>query len=196
VSAPLSSALIGTLRSLRRATHCATGVVLAQKSVFNLRIDTMEPLFGALGSLLVGGDFRFQFRYSIFSPSKLMRKLLRRLQRVSAVLFRDAGCPVQHLQYCLACFVELISAVRRRGFFSPRKRNHFRLAVVTTDLTVHRSPLFLDFTNQIVDRIVMIVACGGFCTGSDGSTAFNMDLLRMSNAGIGRINKALPNRPE
>ena len=118
------SALIGTLRSLRRATHRATVVALAKKSVFNLRINTMEPLLGPLGSLLVGGDFRFQFRYPIFSPAKLMRKLLRSLQRISAVLFRDARCPVQHLQYCLACFVELISAVRRRGSCSPRKRNH------------------------------------------------------------------------
>jgi hypothetical protein len=46
------------LGPLRRAT-CAAVVGLLKKSIFDLRIDAMEPLLSALGSLLIGGDFRF-----------------------------------------------------------------------------------------------------------------------------------------
>jgi hypothetical protein len=42
---------------LLRAVHRAPRVALLEKSVFNLRIDTMEPLLGALGSLLISGEF-------------------------------------------------------------------------------------------------------------------------------------------
>jgi hypothetical protein len=97
-----------------RPLWCAVAVIiLSEKSIFNLRVNTVQPLLGALGSFLVGGDFRFQLRYPIFSRAKLMRKLLRRLHRVSAVLFRNACRSVQHLQDRLACFVELIGAARR-----------------------------------------------------------------------------------
>jgi hypothetical protein len=42
---------------LRRATHRVVAVALLKKSIFNLRIDPMEPLLGALGSFLTSGDF-------------------------------------------------------------------------------------------------------------------------------------------
>jgi hypothetical protein len=138
---------------------CAAAVfTLSEKSVFNLRVNAVQPLLGTLGSFLIGSDFRFQLRYPIFSRAKLMRKLLRRLDRVSAVFFRDTCRSVEHLQDRLACFVELIGAIRR-GPFSPRKRNHFRLGIIPTGLTVHRSPSFATFSTQIVVRDVMIVAC-------------------------------------
>ena len=72
----------------------------------------MEPLLGALGPVLISSDLCFQLRNPIFGRPQLMRKLLRRLQRVSAVFFRNASRSVQHLQDRLACFVELIGAVR------------------------------------------------------------------------------------
>jgi hypothetical protein len=91
---------------------CAAAVItLSEKSIFNLRVNTVEPLLGTLGSFLVGGDFRFQLRYPIFSRAKLMRKLLRGLQHVSTVFFRNTGRSLQHLQDRLACFIELIGAV-------------------------------------------------------------------------------------
>ena len=105
---------ICTLRPLWRAVAVVT---LSEKSIFNLRVNTVQPLLSTLGPFLVGGDFRFQLRQPIFSRAKLMRKLLRRLQRVSAVFFRNADRSVEHLQDRLPCFVELISAVRGRGSF-------------------------------------------------------------------------------
>jgi hypothetical protein len=85
---------------------------------------------------------------------------------VSAVLFRNACRPVQHLKDCLACFVELIGAARPRSRFRPRKRNHLRLGIIATDLTVHRSHSFSTFSTQIVVRVVVIVARQAFCTSS------------------------------
>jgi hypothetical protein len=51
----------------------------------------MEPLLGALGSFLIGGDLCLQFRDPIFGGTQLMWKLLRRLQCVSAVFFCNPG---------------------------------------------------------------------------------------------------------
>jgi hypothetical protein len=168
--------------TLRRAA--AKLIFLPQKAIFNLRVHAMQPLLGALGSFLIGRDFRFQLRYPIFSRAKLTRKLLRRLQRLSAAFFGNTGRPVQHLQNRLACFVELIIAVRRRRPFSPRKRYHFRRGIITTDLTVHCSSSYSTFSTQIV-RIVMIVARRAFCTSSNVSMGcqwdVSVDLLRMSN---------------
>jgi hypothetical protein len=45
------------LGPLRRATHRVAAVALLKKSIFNLRIDPMQPLLGALGSFLIGSDF-------------------------------------------------------------------------------------------------------------------------------------------
>jgi hypothetical protein len=41
---------------LRRAIHRAAAIALLKKSIFNLRVDPMEPPLGTLGSLLISGD--------------------------------------------------------------------------------------------------------------------------------------------
>jgi hypothetical protein len=97
---------IGALLPLRRATRRTTAVALLKKSVFNLRVDAMEPMLGALDPLLISGDLCFQLRDPIFGCPQLVRQILRRLKRVSAVLFRNASRSVEHLQDRLACFVE------------------------------------------------------------------------------------------
>jgi predicted signal transduction protein with EAL and GGDEF domain len=38
--------------------HAAAPVILPQKSLFNLRVDTMEPLLGPVGAHLIGGGLR------------------------------------------------------------------------------------------------------------------------------------------
>jgi hypothetical protein len=88
-------------------------ITLSEKSVLNLRVNAMEPLLGTLGSFLISGNLRFQLRNPIFGCAQLVRKPLRRLQRVSAVFFRNAGRFVQQLQDCLARFVELIGIAGR-----------------------------------------------------------------------------------
>src|SRR5262249_42505316 len=67
-----------------------------------------------------------------------MRKLLRGVECVSAVFFRNAGRSVEQLQNRLPRFVELIDPLRCGAFGSPRKRNH--ISLVTTDLTMHDFP--------------------------------------------------------
>src|SRR5215813_704986 len=68
-----------------------------------------------------------------------MRKLLRGIECVSAVFFRNASRSVEQLQNRLPCFVELIDSIGCGAFGTPRKRNYIRL--VTTDLTMHHSAL-------------------------------------------------------
>ena len=64
-----------------------TALLLPQETVFNLSIDLVQPLLGSLSAVLIRRDLSFQLRNAIFSGSKLMRKLLSHVQRVSAVLF-------------------------------------------------------------------------------------------------------------
>jgi hypothetical protein len=133
--------------------HAAAPVVLPQKSIFNLRVYAMEPLLRTLGSFLISGNLRFQLRNPIFGCAQLMRELLRRLQSVSTVLFRNAGRFVQQLQDRLARFVELIGIARCGAFGSAREWNDIRHAVVTTNLTMHHSALPLDVSNHIVGGV-------------------------------------------
>jgi len=53
-----------------------------------------------------------------------MRKPLRHLQGVSAILFRNAGSLLDQLQKRLAGLIELIRIFGRGAFGSPRKWNH------------------------------------------------------------------------
>ena len=96
---------------------------------------------------------------------------------------------VQHLQDSLACFVELIGAVRRRSPFGPRKRNHFRLGIITTDLTVHRSPSLLTFNNQIVGRVVLNVARRALLRVPTPQQTVSVNVLRKSNTANSWVNE-------
>jgi hypothetical protein len=113
---------------LRRTVHRAGFIALLKKSIFNLRVNTVEPLLGPLRSLLISSDLCFQLSNPIFSRAQLIRKFLRHTKRVSAVFVGDAGRSLHQLQDCAAGRVELVTAVCR-AFFSPRKRDHIRLGV-------------------------------------------------------------------
>jgi hypothetical protein len=56
------------MRSTRRLAlrGSAAPVILPEKSIFNLRVDAMEPLLGPLGSVLISSDLRFQLRNPVF----------------------------------------------------------------------------------------------------------------------------------
>jgi hypothetical protein len=171
---------------LRCAIHSAAAIALLKKSIFNLSVDAMEPSLSPLGSFLISSDLRFQLRNPIFGRAQLMREALRRLQRVSAVFFRNTGRSVEHLQDRLACFVELIGAVRCRGSFSPLEWDHIRLGVVTPNLTMHHSALPLDSTTI---SSIECFDCGvlRLLHGFHRSNVIRLDLLK------GRP-KVLPNR--
>jgi hypothetical protein len=90
---------------LWRTGHTAAAVVLAQKSVLNLRIDPVEPLLRAIGSFSMRPNLSFQLRDPIFGRSELMGKLLRHLNGMLTVCFGHAGGLVKQLQNGLSCFV-------------------------------------------------------------------------------------------
>jgi hypothetical protein len=63
--------------------RCQTATALLcspDKSLLNLRIDLVEPLFSPLALLLVKLNLSLEFRDPLFSRAKLMRKLLRQKQ--------------------------------------------------------------------------------------------------------------------
>jgi hypothetical protein len=59
----------------------ATALFCSDKSPLNLHIDFPEPLFSALALLLVKLSFSLEFRDPLFSRAKLVRKLLRHVER-------------------------------------------------------------------------------------------------------------------
>jgi hypothetical protein len=117
--------------------HAAAPVILPQKSIFDLGINAMEPLLGPISSFLISSEFFFQVRDPIFGGAQLMRKLLRHIQRVSAVFLGDTSRLFDQLQNRMAGLIELIRIIRPGAFRSPRKWDYIRLRATTTDLTVH-----------------------------------------------------------
>ena len=75
--------------------RAVTALLLLQETVFNLCVDPVQPLLGTLSSVLIRRDFSFQLRNAIFGSAKLMRELLGRVQRVSAVLFSNTRRSVE-----------------------------------------------------------------------------------------------------
>jgi hypothetical protein len=124
--------------------HTAAPVILPQKSILNLRVNAMEPVLGPIGSFLASGKLCFQLCDPIFGRVQLMRKLLRHVERMSAVFFGNASRSMEQLQDRLTRFVELIGLIRRVAAGSPR---------ITPDLTMHRSALPTE-SGQIL-------SCGG-----------------------------------
>ena len=81
------------LGSLWSAVHRTLRVALLEKALFDLAVDTMEPLFGRIASFPTGGELCLQLGYPIFSGSQLIRKLLRHVERMAAIFVGDAGRP-------------------------------------------------------------------------------------------------------
>jgi hypothetical protein len=80
----------------------------------------MEPLLGPVGSFLTSGKLCFQLRDPIFGRVQLMRKLLRHVERTSAVFFGNASRSVEQLKNRLTRLVELIGPSGRVAAGSPR----------------------------------------------------------------------------
>jgi len=60
-------------------------LLLPEKSLLNFREDLVEPLFGAVGSLLVILYVRFQLRDPVFGRMKILRELLSEIESVLTV---------------------------------------------------------------------------------------------------------------
>jgi hypothetical protein len=78
-----SSASFSALRPLRGSAY---RIVLTEESIFDFRVDAMEPLLSALGLLPIRRDFGLKLGNPIFGRAKLVRKPLRRVDCMSAVL--------------------------------------------------------------------------------------------------------------
>ena len=81
-----------------------------KKPILNFSVDAMEPLLGAVSSFLISSELCFQLRDPIFGGTQPMRKPLRCVQCVSAVLFSEACGSLHQLQNRLPCFVDSASA--------------------------------------------------------------------------------------
>ncbi len=61
------------------------------KSLLDISIDFMEPLFGALGPLLVSLGVGFQLRDPVLGRTKLVGKLLSHIKRMLTICFGHSG---------------------------------------------------------------------------------------------------------
>ena len=63
----------------------------SDKSLLDISVDFMEPLFGALGPLLVALGVGLQLRNPIFGRAKLVGKPLGHIERLLAICFGHSG---------------------------------------------------------------------------------------------------------
>jgi hypothetical protein len=74
---------------IRRASALLL-LLLPEKSLLDLGEDLVEPLLGAISSLLVISYIRLQLCDPVFGGTKFLRELLRKFESVLAVRFRYA----------------------------------------------------------------------------------------------------------
>jgi hypothetical protein len=113
-----------------------------QKSILNFTVDPEQPLFGAFGPFLIRLPLGLELRNSCFGGVQLMRKLLRRVERMLVVGFGEVRRVVQNAQDRLSRSIELIAG----GVFESRCEwyDSVRFRIGTIGLSTHRppSPLF------------------------------------------------------
>jgi hypothetical protein len=81
-----------------------------EKPLFDLRVNALEPLLGALRPLSVGLDFRLELSDAILRNAELARERLRLIKRMPIVFFDDDGSFVQQTQDGLPGVVKVIAA--------------------------------------------------------------------------------------
>jgi hypothetical protein len=92
-----------------------------QKSAFDLGIDLVQPLFSAIDFLLVGFDLGLKLANALLRRAKLVRKPLRGVDSMSAVLLGHVCGFVEELQDRLASGIQLAAGI----VLPPRKLNYF-----------------------------------------------------------------------
>ena len=112
-------------------------VNLPQKSIFDLRVNSVQPLLGSISPISVCVDFSLQFRDPLFSRAQLLRKLLSHFQRVSAVVFGNASSFMEQLQDRLSRLVELVGIVRNALRSRLEADHRIHLVTATVQLSSH-----------------------------------------------------------
>jgi hypothetical protein len=115
----LSSA---SVTSISRAS--ALILLLPEKSLLDLGEDLVEPLLGAIRSLLVISYVRLQLRDPVFGGTKFLRELLGKFESVLTVRLGYTRCLVQQAQDAAAGVIQFIALAWRRAFRGRGKRDH------------------------------------------------------------------------
>src|SRR5262249_36583890 len=136
----------------RRPLHAPAPAILPQKSIFDLRVNAMKPLLGPLGSFPIRGNFCLELRNPIFGRAQPMRKLLRHIQRVPAVVFGDARGFMKQLQDRLSCLIE---AGILRSAFSRKPDHRIRPMAAGVQTRAHRMMLVTLMTTRQQFRAIV-----------------------------------------
>jgi hypothetical protein len=93
----------------------ASTIVLPEKPVLNLSVDSVKPLLCAFRPFPIHTDLSLKFADPIFGRSKLMGNLLGPVDSMLTICFDNTSCSVKHFQYHLARFIELTDPISTRA---------------------------------------------------------------------------------
>ena len=152
-------------------------VILPQKSIFDLRVNSVQPLLCSIGPISVGVDFSLQFCDPLFGGSQLLRKLLSHFQRVSAVVFGNASNFMEQLQDRLSRLVELVGIVSNAFRIRLKSDHGIRLVAGSVQLSTHSWTLPPDRTKNGAGYVSALRRKQPFFV----SIAFSLNLWRLGN---------------
>ena len=99
-------------------------LLLPEKSLLDFGEDLVQPLLGAIRSLLVIPHVRFQLCDPVFGRTKFLRELLRKSKGVLTVRLGYTGSLVQQTQDTSAGAIQFIALVWRRALRGWGKLDH------------------------------------------------------------------------
>jgi hypothetical protein len=85
--------------------------IFIQKAALDFGVDLVQPLLCAISLLLIGGDLGFKIGHALFRCAKLLRKLLRGIDSMPAILISDIRSFVKELQNRVAGRINLAAVV-------------------------------------------------------------------------------------
>lgn len=99
-------------------------LLLPKESLLNLGEDLVEPLLGAVRSLLVISYVRFQLRDPVFGRTEFLRELLSKIECVLTVRFGYTRRLVQQTQDAATGAIQFITLIWCRTFCGRGKLDH------------------------------------------------------------------------
>jgi hypothetical protein len=99
-------------------------LLLPQESLLNLGEDLVEPLLGAIRSLLIVSYVRLELRDPVLSRTKFVRELLSEFKGVLTIRLGDAGRLMQQTQNTATGAVQFVALVGCRCLRGRGKLDH------------------------------------------------------------------------
>jgi hypothetical protein len=93
-------------------------LLLPEKPLLDLREDLVEPLLGAIGSLLIISYVRLQLRDPVFGRTEFLRELLSDFEGVLTVRLGYTRRLMQQTQDATAGAIQFVALVWRRAFWA------------------------------------------------------------------------------